>query len=75
MKIILSKDDVMEILCKKFDLSYIYDSEEKVMKLKYTEDEIYWEGNPILKYIQKKENKISDEAIKEMEKNFKKKGL
>lgn len=46
MKIILSKDDVMEILCKKFDLSYIYDSEEKVMKLKYTEDEIYWEGNP-----------------------------
>ena len=45
MKIYLTKDNVLEILCKHFGIPYIEvdDPENKVIPRK---DEIYWEGNP-----------------------------
>lgn len=43
MKIYLTKDNVLEILCKHFSIPYVeVDSGNKVIPRK---DEIYWEGN------------------------------
>jgi len=49
MKIILSKDDVMELICEKFVSNFHekYYRNTAYGRIKPEEnDEIYWEGNP-----------------------------
>ncbi len=45
MKIVLSQDDVMEILCGKYGLKLTYNSQKNEMEPGRIEDKIYWEGN------------------------------
>lgn len=45
MKIYLTKDNIMEILCKHFDIPYV-EVNEPGTKVIPREDKIFWEGNP-----------------------------
>lgn len=43
MEVVLVKNNVMKILCDKFDIEYVTSSVGKVTPLR---DKVYWEGNP-----------------------------
>lgn len=45
MKIILTKDNVMKILCNHFGIPYV-EVDDPGTKVIPRKDEIYWEGNP-----------------------------
>lgn len=53
MKITLTKNDVMEILCHRFDIPHTEISTIKKEDTEPVYDEVYWEGNPENPFIGK----------------------